>query len=342
MRFLLCTILLFSGFVSSLDAQSVRDVSLYIITSGDKSGYIDRTGKVVIGLKFDGGRYMLSDFSEGLAEFKDMKALSEYPFSKEGYMDTTGKIVIKPQFDVAYDFSDGRALVKVGDLEGFIDKTGKQVIKLGPYQAGRSFKDGLAAIHSNFEFWYIDVDGRIVIPKKQGLPKDFSEGLACVYLPVDGKLKAGYIDKTGKTIIQPQFDDCSDFSEGLAEVEIGGRSGYVDRSGTLVIQPKFKSAYSFKDGRARVSTGDKYGFIDAKGRLVIPEIYDVVTGDFSEGFAAACRDHKCGYIDVKGSYIIPPKFDSAYDFRGGVAKVQNPYKIGYIDRTGKYIWQPTI
>lgn len=35
-----------------------------------------------------------------------------------GFVDTTGRLVIKPRYDVAYDFSEGLAAVKVGEKEG--------------------------------------------------------------------------------------------------------------------------------------------------------------------------------------------------------------------------------
>jgi len=306
--------------------------SLHRVTVDEKIGFIDGTGKLVVRTPFDD---YVSDFSEGLAEFMNPHALPKYPLSKSGYIDTTGKIVIKEQFDQAYDFSNGRALVVLDDLTSFIDKSGKQVIKLAPDQAARSFHEGLAAIHSNFEFWYIDTDGEIVIPKKTGLPKDFSEGLACVYLPVDKKLKAGYIDKTGQVVISPQFEDGFDFSDGIALVKSGGRYGYIDKTGKFLIQPVFKSAYDFSNGRARVSKGEKYGFIDREGKYVIPENYDVMTGDFSEGLAAVCRDHLCGYMDVDGNWAVKPSFQFAYDFHAGLASVD--YRT-YIDKTGKIIW----
>lgn len=323
-------------------AQKVSNIRLYQITVENKSGFIDQTGRVVIRPKFDGDRYILSDFSEGLAEFKDMKALPDYPFSKEGFMDSSGRVVIKPQFDVAYDFSNGRAQVTVGDLTSFIDKTGKQVIRLEPYQAARSFREGLAAVYSNFEFWYIDLDGNIVIPKKIGMPKDFSEGLACVYLPVDDKLKVGYIDKSGKVVVEPKFEDGYDFSEGFAAVKIDGKFGFINRAGQIIIAPKYNSAYKFSNGLARVSSSEIYGFINRRGTLIIPEKYDVISGDFSEGLAPVCSNGKCGYIDANGKYVIEPQYESAFEFKGGIAMVQNPHKIGYINKLGKYIWRPSI
>ncbi|PSO65063.1 MAG: hypothetical protein BRC36_04695 [Cyanobacteria bacterium QH_2_48_84] len=45
-----------------------------------------------------------------------------------GYIDKTGEIVINRQFDYAGEFSEGLAMVKVGDKWGYIDKTGEMVI----------------------------------------------------------------------------------------------------------------------------------------------------------------------------------------------------------------------
>ncbi|MGD9588862.1 MAG: WG repeat-containing protein [Pyrinomonadaceae bacterium] len=321
-------------------AQPTEGLSLYLVSSRGKAGFMDKTRKIVVALTFDSNRYMLGEFSEGLAEFTDMSALSKHPFSKAGYIDQRGRIIIKPQFDVAYDFSNGRALIKIGDLQSFIDTSGQQIIKLGPYQAGRSFREGLAAIHSNFEFWYVDRDGKVVIPKRQGLPKDFSEGLACVYLRVEGKLKGDYIDRTGETKIQPQYDECFDFSEGLAVVKVAEKFGYIDKVGKPVVPARYKSAYEFSDGRARVSTGDKDGFIDTVGNLVIPEKFDTGTWGFSEGVAPACEKGVCGYIDTTGRYVIPPKFNSAFSFKNGIASVLlTNYRNAYIDKKGHIIWQ---
>ena len=61
----------------------------------------------------------------------------------------TGTVVINPQFDEAGSFSEGLAVVRIGDYEmgkyGFIDKTGSVVINPQFDEAG-SFSDGLAAV----------------------------------------------------------------------------------------------------------------------------------------------------------------------------------------------------
>ena len=53
--------------------------------------------------------------------------------SENGSGHKTGEIVINPQFDYAGCFSEGLAVIRVGDQNtgkfGFIDKTGQMVIK---------------------------------------------------------------------------------------------------------------------------------------------------------------------------------------------------------------------
>jgi len=83
---------------------------------GDKYGFINTRGEIVIKPQFD----LTFNFSEGVAFVqKD---------GKYGYVDQTGKMVIEPQFYFAKDFHNG--LAKVGFAAsswGYIDKTGQLV-----------------------------------------------------------------------------------------------------------------------------------------------------------------------------------------------------------------------
>lgn len=66
---------------------------------------------------------------------------------KWGYIDSTGKFVIRPQFDDAYNFSDnGLALVQMGDKWGYIDKTGSYVIESQFDRAAPFLENGLARV----------------------------------------------------------------------------------------------------------------------------------------------------------------------------------------------------
>ena len=81
---------------------------------GDKYGFIDQSGTVVIKPEFD----LTFDFSEGMALVVQA--------NKYGFVDTTGRMVIEPQFYYAKDFHNGLAKVfysQRNDNWGYIDKS---------------------------------------------------------------------------------------------------------------------------------------------------------------------------------------------------------------------------
>jgi hypothetical protein len=94
-----------------------------IVPRYDKYGYIDTTGKLVIGRDFDSAGL----FSSGLA------AVSVG--GKSGYIDKTGAWVIEPRFDGARSWSRELAMVCLDgetDTWAYIDKTGKVLWGSGP------------------------------------------------------------------------------------------------------------------------------------------------------------------------------------------------------------------
>jgi hypothetical protein len=88
-----------------------------------KSGFIDRTGRVVIKPVFD----WAGPFSEGLATVRIGK--------RHGYINKKGALVIKPLFDEAKEFREGLAPVEVKGKFGYIDTAGNRIGSLSstPY-----------------------------------------------------------------------------------------------------------------------------------------------------------------------------------------------------------------
>lgn len=69
---------------------------------GGNWGYIDKTGKIIINLQFDGAW----SFSEGLALVEIGK--------RQGYIDKTGKFIINPQFSGPGNFLKGWLVFALG------------------------------------------------------------------------------------------------------------------------------------------------------------------------------------------------------------------------------------
>jgi hypothetical protein len=289
-----------------------------------ESGFIDRTGKIVIPLQ--SLWFMEGKFSEGLA-----KVAVKW---KYGFIDTTGKMVIPPRYDTASDFSEGLAMVCVRDNCGFIDRTGKIVIE-PQYESASDFSEGLAWVKRGEWQGFIDRQGKRVFWKHHALTQRFSEGLVSAKIE---NQKWGFLDKTGKIAIPPRFDLAQTFSQGLAMVEKDKKYGFINHTGKIVIPLKYDYADAFSEGLAAVGIGKKCGFIDKTGKLIIPAKFDHVYG-FREGVAFV-EDGKQGLIDKTGNLIIAWPYKNHPSFSQGLAGVRVDGKWGFIDTTGKMVIPP--
>ncbi len=225
---------------------------------GDKWGFIDRTGELVIKPRFD----TAVAFSEGLSR------VQKNPNGKWGYVDKAGKLTIGFQYDIAADFREGLAAVEVRGSWGFINKSGKLVIP-ARFREVRAFSEGLAYANIDGKRAYIDKTGKTVIEAPFVVEGgSFHEGLAAFWQGTRRGYEMGYINREGNVAISARFDAAGGFSEGLAAAKVGGKWGYIDKKGRFVIQPEFNEAEPFTNGLAQVKVGDKYGYVDKRGDWV--------------------------------------------------------------------------
>ena len=228
-------------------------------------GYIGTDGKWVIEPRFHEARdypgVPAGDFSDGLAWFQVVEMSvrnkldendefvrdeegnpikEDYPRRKVGYINRKGKVVIEPRYEMANDFGEGLAAVRIKshDSWGFIDKEGGRVISPRFAEVGR-FSDGLCPVAMNSRWGYIDSKGEEVIAMQYDEARAFSDGLAAVRVGD----KWGYIDREGQWAITPTFDDFQDyghpgdprpFENGLARVTLNGERIYIDPRGEQV------------------------------------------------------------------------------------------------------------
>lgn len=93
-------------------------------SSGNKLGFIDKSGKWVIQPQFlaslDSGEDICGQFKENLCWVRNTD-------DRIGFIDRTGKVIVPFKFDAAWDYSNGLALVWMGAQCGYIDTSGKFV-----------------------------------------------------------------------------------------------------------------------------------------------------------------------------------------------------------------------
>lgn len=269
-------------------------------------GFIDKAGKEVIQRQFD----KADSFSEGMAPFN--------VGGKWGFIDTSGKIAINPIYEQAELFSQSRAAVKTGDKWGFVDRNGKAIIE-PKYDSVDQFDSGRAEV--------MKVEGRF----PNGMPKT---------------RLCGYIDLQGVEVVPLRDSICGDFSEGLASVAVGKYSdhiGYIDTSGKFVINPTYHDVTEFSEGVAAVVGDDDHRMlIDKTGREIctITET-KAPNGRFHLGLAVVeVPDGKFGFID-KTCKVVISGLEEASDFSNGLAFATRNGQPTYIDPSGKSIWTGT-
>lgn len=230
-------------------------------------------------------------------------------------------------------------------LWGYIDRTGKVLIKQQYYYA-TSFQEGLAnVLLSKIKSVYIDKSGKEVIRSEILGVTSFREGLALFVLMGMGNLTYGYMDKTGKTAIEARYSFARDFSEGLAAVEISKRDrrglnmpvtrwGFIDKQGKETIDFKFWDARSFSNGLAAVRVPNKgWGYVNKKGEIAISPDYQGAW-NFSDGMAL---------VNVGGKNPEPIQDVGCFPWQKQKPGSETPPKpedrgkFGFIDRMGRLV-----
>lgn len=158
-------------------------------------GYIDKTGKLAIPARFADA----APFSDGAARV--------YVNGKYGYIDREGKYILKPQFTSAGPFSEGLAFVERNGKSFYINKKGEKVIASANVLAGGTFVHGLAPASPGQKYGFIDKTGKYVVKPSLEWADSFRGKLAKVYVRTketrpsyDDWYIEGYINTRGKLV----------------------------------------------------------------------------------------------------------------------------------------------
>ena|GEM_PF-1365259 len=197
----------------------------YYHPSQNKSGYIDKTGKIVVSPRFDSAE----SFTNGLAIVGNRMA-GENDI-RYGLIDKTGQFLLQPLYTFIEPFEGGFATVHLLDKAlgnrqlGLINPSGKVIVS-PQYSYIGHFIDGLALVSkSTFDskgqklmdqYGYINKSGSLVIPLLYKAASNFKDGKANAQLSLPSDLApTGWveIDTTGKVLGKAKFKEFLDLLE---------------------------------------------------------------------------------------------------------------------------------
>ena len=178
--------------------------------SGDKWGFIDEQGKLVIDYTYD----FAGPFVDGLAGVvKD---------GNIGYINKNNEFVIEAKYPykdttTVRDYSCGLVRGYDTDKNTFFDTSGKQAFSI-EYNSVMSFVEDRAECEKNNKYGFIDKTGKEVIECKYAHVFDFSDGLAKVYS--DEYVNFEFIDKNGKTVLAGKVVDKTSNTSKTGESDV--------------------------------------------------------------------------------------------------------------------------
>lgn len=308
---------------------SDEDGSIILAIKGEKYGYIDKNGKVLIDFVYD----YATSFSKGMAYVEKDSIFS--------YIDKNGKVLFE---------------LKAKNYSKNLEYTGDNDIIIGS-----EFSGDYATVTNidSGEIFIIDRAGKHV-----SIPDDLSVKEYDIYNNIaivnqDNDESVGYLNiKTGKTVFSPYT--ITQFKDGYGILNYGdGNIAIVNESLDYV-----NEKINIDDATASVSNGviylTEYNYdeeqsgiscIDTNGKLLIPNKY-LELGNYQEGLIAAKiienNVEKIGYLDKNNNWVIMPTECFQYsEFFNGLAAFSKTYdeskesaNLGIIDKTGKFVIQP--
>lgn len=272
--------------------------------------------------------------------WKEYYQLYIYDYSKEriqSYLDkypqaTNREEVEKDLIWFDYILLQNSVENNLGDWQyGYMDGNGKQIIP-PVYDFAGTFKEGLAAVVMDGKYGFINKLGKLIIPCVYDGVGEFNEG-RCI---VERDEKWGMIDRNNKLLLGFLYEDLGDVSDGLIYLSKGEMYGYANMNGVLVIPEKFEEAYDFYKKQAKVEEDGKYGMINSSGEYLIQPEYEELT-PLTDSLLLCTLNGRKGLITRNGTTVIPPKYDQIGAFKDGLALVSHSDTVEYIDISGNVV-----
>lgn len=307
------------GLINSQGLEILKPEFTKVVEAG--AGYFIGYRKGNIGIYSEdlpidlGNRYFnIGNYGDGyFTVTKKTKTLSKF-----GYIDKKGREVISPKYDLAYDFYQGRALVKEAGNWKIINKKAKILKEL------------------NYEY----------IRKLEGTNK---------FLVTTSRGLVGLMDEKGELIIEPNYNSIS-ILEGNEDYIIVGKAleedlhqelyGLLDSKGKAVLDFKYKSIRLLPEAYVALSTelghkgGYLYTIINSGGEKITEEkYYDPKPG--GQGFISVYNGEESFLIDLQGerseTISLPGRGEIIRD--GNIFKTIVDDQLLYYNMKEEIIWE---
>lgn len=276
------------------------------VSKGDKVGFIDPTGRLVIPLEYE---YMCKK-GKRLKGFTNNYSEGQRKGHFDFIVDGKGKVV-KPTsiltnieyktYDLPRFVHPNASLVKRKGLYGLIDNQGRDITKF-----------------SKKPLYYLTIISGPMNKKEEQIIVDtlFYTGDDTYFLsPTGRKTTFKHYEnpiKRESPDLEKRYTKVHELSSegGLTIVWKDKLCGMINKNGQEVIPVKYEYirwALFDEEGIAPAKRKGKWGFLNTEGKEIVPCIYDGV-GEVCFGRIGVVRNGKQGFVDTVGHIVVPLKF----------------------------------
>jgi hypothetical protein len=287
---------------------------------------------------------------------------------KWGYMNKRGIMSIPNKYTACKDFNDGYAITQIRDQYFVIDINGNETEIIYPkcnlFTVVKGFQNNRAMIRCGDLHGFINEKGEVAVEPAYAKVSEFNGGMAWFR---DEHDKIGFINKQGEVVIEPKFKVVNNFYLGLATARLDKEIGYINKQGEWVIKPQFYYAGKFDSisGLARIKDKQGQGYLNRKGEIKRNENIDGFK-EYSEGYCLVRNkeDKTWRFIDVDGNELKVSPLEGMYEnlkntdyfavahvvftvlrgkaksFKNGHVRANYKNKWGVINTKGKWVIKP--
>lgn len=347
------------------NAGSFSEGLCAVSIDGDKWGFIDKTGELVIPCIYDKpedlskakfkngyclckknddfvlidkyGKETIFDDCDEAEYLSDEGFVSITNFSGKGLFDVHGIEIIPCNYSSIDEFYFYKDIIRIDT--SYFDRNGNKIeFEYEPDYGNFVLQSNLIKVQNDDLYGFCNEKGKCIIPCIYKDASDFSEGFAFV------KNDFGWmtIDENENIIAKTDVNyDSIINNNGIGTVSLSFRDGIVDKYFNELTKFEYKPAkslvFNVHHDYARITDNktEKQGLIDRNGKEILKCNYDSVIvkkEDIDQGIVKVKHNNKEVYFDLNtGEELFTPgQYDVIYSFCYGYAMIKKGNKFGYI------------
>lgn len=295
----------------------------YPYLKGNKWGYADTTGKIVITPEFDFASSMVNGY--GIVIKNKLSAI----------IDSTGKVVTDFKYEYIGNFKGKLASFSSKGKYGVLNGAGKEVLE-AKYNSVSIYESGyIVVVTSDNRTVCYDSEGKLLLDNHYQRIWPNDEGAFFVAQNRSGKY--GIVNAKDSVIVPFEYSFITDHWKGnLLGVQKSNKYGLIDLTNKVLLP--FEYQYIGYDEQSKLITAsknEKYGILKADGTVVLPIEYDEYIRCDGSAYFPVCQKGKWGMADTTGKIIIPLVYDNVEHVCEGLIAVRskkgNDFKVAYIN-----------